>query len=100
MAPHYRTNHILVPMGGDFMYANAHMNFLSMDRLIKYFNSKVQNIKLMYSTPGEYIKAIGALNVEWPTKYTDMFPYADRVDDYWTGYFSSRANQKIFLRNG
>ena len=29
-----------------------------------------------------------------------MFPYADQNEDYWTGYFSSRANQKIFIRDG
>ena len=36
----------------------------------------------------------------WPTKYDDMFPYADKMDDYWTGYFTSRANSKIYIRNG
>ena len=100
MAPHYRSNHFLIPMGGDFMYANGHMNFLSMDRLIKYFNSKVQNVKLMYSTPSEYLSALKKANIVWPTKYDDMFPYADRMDDYWTGYFTSRANSKIFIRDG
>ena len=23
-----------------------------------------------------------------------MFPYADKPDDYWTGYYSSRADKK------
>lgn len=27
-----------------------------------------------------------------------MFPYADNPDAYWTGYFSSRANDKEYTR--
>ena len=29
-----------------------------------------------------------------------MFPYSDIEDDYWAGYFTSRANTKIYVRNG
>lgn len=29
-----------------------------------------------------------------------MFPYADQAEDYWTGYFSSRANYKKYVRDG
>jgi len=53
-----------------------------------------------YSTPSDYIDAIAKLNVTWPTKYDDMFPYADGPDAYWTGYFTSRANNKAFTRAG
>ena len=45
-----------------------------------------------------YIDAIAAQNIEWPTKYDDMFPYADGGDAYWTGYFTSRANDKGYMR--
>jgi hypothetical protein len=34
----YRTNHLLVSLGGDFFYANAFQNFRNNDRIIKYFN--------------------------------------------------------------
>jgi len=27
-----------------------------------------------------------------------MFPYSDRPDAYWTGYFSARANNKEYIR--
>ena len=27
-----------------------------------------------------------------------MFPYSDGPDAYWTGYFSSRANDKEYIR--
>ena len=29
-----------------------------------------------------------------------MFPYADEVDAYWTGFYSSRANDKEYIRRG
>jgi len=29
-----------------------------------------------------------------------MFPYADQNEDYWTGYFTSRANSKAQVRFG
>lgn len=29
-----------------------------------------------------------------------MFPYADQPNDYWTGYFTSRANSKGQIRVG
>lgn len=38
MAAGYRGNHLLIPFGGDFTFANARMNFENMDRLIDYFN--------------------------------------------------------------
>jgi len=36
----------------------------------------------------------------YPVKYDDMFPYADGDKDYWTGYFTSRANSKKQVRDG
>jgi len=69
--------------------------------MIKYFNQGLgleNNIELIYSTPSMYIDAIAAENIEWPTKYDDLFPYADNRDSYWTGYFSSRANDKGYMR--
>jgi hypothetical protein len=29
-----------------------------------------------------------------------MFPYADIAEDYWTGYFTSRATSKGYIRDG
>ena len=69
--------------------------------MIKYFNENVgleNNIELIYSTPSMYVDAIAEENIEWPTKYDDLFPYADNEDSYWTGYFSSRANDKGYMR--
>jgi hypothetical protein len=83
--------------GDDFRFANARQYFSSLDKLIKGFNAKYQDVQLMYSTPSKYIDAISSganANVAWPTKYDDMFPYADDELSFWTGYFSARANAK------
>ena len=45
-----------------------------------------------------YIDAVNAADLEWPTKYDDMFPYADKKDAYWAGYFTSRPILKENIR--
>lgn len=70
-----------------------------MDKIIKYVNENyADQFNLFYSTPSQYVDALAKLEVEWPTKYDDMFPYSDGPDGYWTGYFSSRANDKEYVR--
>ncbi|CDW74355.1 glycosyl hydrolases family 38 protein [Stylonychia lemnae] len=96
---HYQGNHIMLPLGCDFAYSNAKLYFRNTDRLIKYFNAKVQNIQLVYSTPGSYLDAKKSDNLIFPVKYDDMFPYAGNEDDYWTGYFTSRPNSKKQIKD-
>ena len=70
-----------------------------MDELIEYINKFHGDMYyLQYSTPGAYIDAVKKKNVKWPTKYDDMFPYEDRADSYWTGYFTSKVNDKQLIR--
>jgi hypothetical protein len=93
---------MLITMGDDFRFQNAHKYFSSSDNMINYWNEHMMestNIELIYSTPSMYIDAIAAENIEWPTKYDDGFPYADGDTAFWTGYFSSRANAKKYMRD-
>jgi hypothetical protein len=58
---HYKadeTGHLFMVFGDDFRFANAHQYFSSLDKLIKGFNAKYQDVQLMYSTPSKYIDAI------------------------------------------
>jgi hypothetical protein len=98
MSSHYRGNHLLVPMGCDFSFMNARQNFQSYDNLIEYFNSNYDDVTLLYSTPQTYLDALKAQDITWPSKTTDMMPYADQPNDYWSGYFTSRANSKSQIR--
>lgn len=99
---HYKgQKNLLILMGDDFRFQDARMYFDSSDNLIKYFNEHYgpqYNITLRYSTPSDYIDGLAAENITWPTKYDDMFPYGDGDESYWTGYFTSRANSKEYVR--
>ena len=68
--------------------------------MIEYMNANQKEYNFVYSSPSKYIDALSSLNATWPTKYDDMFPYSDNPDAYWTGYFSSRANDKGYTRTG
>mmetsp|Transcript_3463 Transcript_3463/g.5887 ORF Transcript_3463/g.5887 Transcript_3463/m.5887 type:complete len:270 (+) Transcript_3463:445-1254(+) len=101
MEEDYRGNHMLLPFGCDFSFANARLNFEQMDLIIDYVNANNdQNVHLFYSTPSQYIDALNAQNLTWPVRYDDMFPYADNPMDYWTGYFTSRQKAKQEVREG
>lgn len=93
-ASHFRGSRMSLPWGDDFFFGNAAMTYKNLDLTIKTFNEWFDDVQLVMSTPSEYIDAIYAENIVWPTKYDDMFPYADQPQDYWTGYFTSRADAK------
>ncbi|EOA22308.1 hypothetical protein CARUB_v10002909mg [Capsella rubella] len=92
-----RTNHIMFTMGTDFRYQYAHTWFRQMDKLIHYVNLDGR-VNAFYSTPSIYTDAKHAANEAWPLKTEDYFPYADRINAYWTGYFTSRPALKRYVR--
>nr|KJB76311.1 hypothetical protein B456_012G082700 [Gossypium raimondii] len=92
-----RTNHIMWTMGTDFRYQYAHTWYRNMDKLIHYVN-KDGRVNALYSTPSIYTDAKYATSKSWPLKIEDYFPYADRANAYWTGYFTSRPALKFYVR--
>ncbi|XP_038221354.1 lysosomal alpha-mannosidase-like isoform X3 [Zerene cesonia] len=104
MRSHYKTHNILVTMGDDFQYQDASMWFKNLDKLIQYANLKAAkdglDIKLFYSTPDCYLRAVKDANPTLPIKQDDFFPYASDPTAYWTGYFTSRPTTKYFERLG
>ncbi|XP_058092937.1 alpha-mannosidase At3g26720-like [Magnolia sinica] len=92
-----RTNHVMWTMGTDFMYQYANSWFRQMDKLIHYVNLDGR-VNALYSTPSIYTDAKYATNESWPLKTDDFFPYADNPNAYWTGYFTSRAAIKGYVR--
>lgn len=92
-----RTNHVMWTMGTDFKYQYAHTWFRQMDKLMHYVNQDGR-VHALYSTPSIYTDAKHAANEAWPIKTDDFFPYADRVNAYWTGYFTSRPALKGYVR--
>ncbi|KAE9620068.1 hypothetical protein Lal_00040230 [Lupinus albus] len=106
----YRTNTLLVPLGDDFRYVNveeAEAQFRNYQLLFDYINSnpslnaeakfgtledyfqtlREEAERINYTAPGE----IGSGLVEgFPSLSGDFFTYADRQQDYWSGYYVSR----------
>lgn len=100
---YYRTNNIIITMGGDFTYQAAQVYYKNLDKLIRYANERQandSNINLLYSTPSCYLKSLHDAGISWPTKSDDFFPYASDPHAYWTGYFTSRPTLKRFERDG
>lgn len=88
---------ILIPFGSDFQWISAHQYYKNVDKLIHYLN-KDGRINAFYSTPAEYVAVKHTYNHSWPLKTDDFFPYADCPVCYWTGYFTSRATSKGWIR--
>uniref|UniRef100_A0A1J3E3E5 Alpha-mannosidase n=1 Tax=Noccaea caerulescens TaxID=107243 RepID=A0A1J3E3E5_NOCCA len=93
-----RTNHIMWLMGTDFRYQYAYSWFRQMDKFIHYVN-KDGRVNVLYSSPSIYTDAKYAANESWPLKTDDFFPYADKPNAYWTGYFTSRPAFKRYVRD-
>ncbi|BFF95147.1 lysosomal alpha-mannosidase-like [Drosophila madeirensis] len=103
VAKYYRSNHIMIPMGDDFQYEDAQVNFKNMDKLIKYVNARQADgstYNLFYSTPACYLNSVHEGLQTWPNKTDDFFPYASDSNSFWTGYYTSRPTQKRFERDG
>nr|QHC34068.1 lysosomal alpha-mannosidase [Platynereis dumerilii] len=100
-ARNYSTNHIMLTMGSDFQFTNAHQNYKNLDKLIQLVNEQERNgvkVNAFYSTPQCYLLALNKANKTWTTKQDDFFPYAHRPYSFWTGYFTSRAALKDYVR--
>uniref|UniRef100_A0A8C7L2Z0 Lysosomal alpha-mannosidase n=1 Tax=Oncorhynchus kisutch TaxID=8019 RepID=A0A8C7L2Z0_ONCKI len=97
----YKTNHIIMTMGSDFQYENANLWYKNLDKLIRYVNQMQSNgseVNVLYSTPSCYLQELHRVNLTWPLKGDDFFPYADSAHDFWTGYFTSRPALKRYER--
>lgn len=93
------TDDIFCLFGSDFEYKAGAWNYRNLDKMIAYMNKyHGDKYQFKYSTPSKYIDAVKKANIKWPTKYDDMFPYASGDTDWWTGYFTSRANAKGYVR--
>ena len=103
---HFQGNNIMMTMGSDFQYRNAYMWYKNLDKLIKYVNAADVGLNLFYSTPSCYLKSkhedFTSNNVETSSVMKevtdDFFPYADGPHMFWTGYFTSRAALKRYVR--
>lgn len=96
----FNSEHIMFTMGDDFTYQDAVPFFNELDTLISLVNkrSAETGVHVLYSTPSCYLKALNEEQNLLPTKTDDFFPYASGVNQYWTGYFTSRPTFKFHER--
>jgi len=100
MREHYRGNHMFVPWGEDFAWANASMNYKSGKALLENFSQKFSDMTILFSNPYQYLEALKDQEIVWPVRYADMFPYANGGNNYWTGFYTSRPDSKYQVRRG
>jgi len=55
-------------------------------------------VNIRYSTINQYLTAVNRLDLDYETKHDDLFPYSPEDHDYWTGYFTSRTNSKLLIK--
>ncbi|KAL8619582.1 hypothetical protein ACOMHN_019638 [Nucella lapillus] len=105
----YGSNVILVPHGDDSRYSAVSewdKQLGNLEKLINYMNAdRDMNIKVEFGTLSDYFKAVaddvstsGHPSPPLPTFVGDFFPYNDRDDQYWTGFYSSRPLYKYMAR--
>ena len=98
----FKTNVLLVPLGDDFRWDsssewdNQHDNY---EAIFQYINSQAQlNTEIRWATLSDYFtqarsesetRSVEELGF-FPSLSGDFFTYADKDDDYWSGYFTSR----------
>lgn len=96
------TNQVLIPLGGDFQFSAAGVNFKNIDKLIKYVNQNALDINMFYSTPSCYqyslYQVVNEKSLKLPEKYNDFMPYDSSYTVWWSGYFTSRPSIKLIER--
>ena len=92
-------NVLLQPLGNDFTYVypqeydHQYVNYME---IANYVNSHPEyKTEISFGTLSTYFEEIKKRKPKFPTLQGDFQPYASVPDEYWTGYYSSRAFWKV-----
>ncbi|XP_056022821.1 alpha-mannosidase 2-like [Ostrea edulis] len=99
----FRDGVLLVPHGDDFRYSSLQewrKQHYNMEKLMKYINSNSQmNTRVRFGTLSDFFKEHRKLQTKaLPSFSGDFFPYSDRLDQYWTGFYTTRPFLKYAAR--
>jgi alpha-mannosidase II len=98
-AIYYRTNNVFIPMGGDFLFQNASLQFDNMDRLVAYIHlhpERYGNTTLRYSTVREYQQAL--LTSMATSNQTFPVVSGSHFLPYWGGFYTTLPVLKQMVR--
>lgn len=96
----YKSNVVIAPLGDDFRYITvqeADNQFENYQRIFDYLNEHVEGVEIQFGTLSDYFNAVMG-SFEAPLLKGSFFTYADRNEDYWSGYFTSRVFDKALDR--
>ena len=96
----YRGNAVLVPLGDDFRYQTpkeANDQYTNYKAIMDYVNEHIPGVTMQFGTLREYFQKIKG-TFEPPILKGSFFTYSDVNEDYWSGYFTSRAFDKALDR--
>ncbi|VDM04174.1 unnamed protein product [Schistocephalus solidus] len=95
---------VFVPLGDDFRYLSEtawEAQFTNYKKLMDYVNSKPEmRMHVQFGTLSTYFNLVKQRKpvASFPSLMGDFFTYADRNQDYWSGYFTSRPTHKALSR--
>ncbi|XP_067680551.1 alpha-mannosidase 2-like [Haliotis asinina] len=108
----YKYNTILVPLGDDFRFdyeVEWDQQYTNYGKLMNYMNNRRDwKINVRFGTLKDYFEHMKQQKASkmyyrkdkgLPVLSGDFFPYSDRNNEYWTGYYTTRPFDKRFSRD-
>lgn len=80
-------NQVLMTMGADFYFVNAHNWYTNIDKLIDNINRRHKDVHALYSTPNCYFHALNQLNKTFEVRDHDYL-------HFWSGFYTTRPTIK------
>ncbi|XP_045199322.2 alpha-mannosidase 2x-like [Mercenaria mercenaria] len=103
----YKYNSLIIFLGEDNSYSTTQSwadTYENYGKLMTYINSKSEwKMKIKFGTIKDYFENIRKeektkLQSAFPVLSGDFFPYSEKENDYWTGYFTTRPWIKRLTR--
>uniref|UniRef100_A0A1L8DR70 Alpha-mannosidase n=1 Tax=Nyssomyia neivai TaxID=330878 RepID=A0A1L8DR70_9DIPT len=96
----YKTRSVLIPLGDDFRYSQSsewEAQRVNYEKLFDYINNEPNlHCHAKFATLTDYFESVAQEKDfgQFPSLSGDFFTYADKDDNYWSGYFTSRPFHK------